>query len=242
MKFTYKGKAFSLALIILVLLSGCLYPKKELTKNQIPNEDQLELVQSAVIQYQENTNGLMPIKTKPADTPIFEKYIIDFSVMKENGVLSEIPGNAFENGGIYQYALITPEENPRVKLIDLRITEELRRVNTKLDSFRSKNIYPPFGEEIVKGVYTINYESLGLSSEPYVVSPFSNHNLPVIMDTDGKLYVDYRIDLNYALEQHEHQYEEGDDIRSILAENSPFVPVYSLPYTIQDGEPVFLQK
>src|SRR5699024_12881517 len=59
---------------------------------------------------------------RSADTPIFEKYIIDFSVMKENGVLSEIPGNAFENGGIYQYGLITPEENPRVKLIDLRVT------------------------------------------------------------------------------------------------------------------------
>src|SRR5690625_6255133 len=112
--------------------------------------------------------------------------------MKENAVLSEIPGNAYDNGGIYQYALITPEENPRVKLIDLRVTQELRRLNTKLDSFRSKNIYPPFGEEIVKGVYTINYESLGLSSEPYVFSLFSNRNLPVVMDIDGKLYVDYR--------------------------------------------------
>lgn len=242
MEFTYKGKEIVLALTIMLLLTGCLYPKNELTKNQVPNEDQLELVQTAVEKYQENTNGLMPIKTKPADTPIFEKYIIDFSVMKENGVLSEIPGNAFENGGIYQYTLMTPEDNPRVKLIDLRVTEELRRVNIKLDSFRSKNIYPPFGEEIVKGVFTINYESLGLSSEPYVVSPFSNNNLPIIMDTEGNLYVDYRIDLHDALQKHEHQYDEGDDIRAILAENSPFVPVYSLPYTIQDGEPVFLKK
>src|SRR5690625_3941642 len=192
MKFTYKE--IILAFSIVLLLTGCLYPKNELAKNKVPNEDQLELVQTAVQKYQENTDGLMPIKTKPAETPIFEKYIIDFTVMKEKGILSEIPGNAFENGGIYQYTLITPEENPRVKLIDLRVTEELRRVNIKLDSFRSKNIYPPFGQEIVKGVYTINYESLGLSSEPYVVSPFSNNNLPIIMDTDGNLYVDYRID------------------------------------------------
>jgi|SRR5690625_16332 len=240
MKFTYKE--IILAFSIVLLLTGCLYPKNELAKNKVPNEDQLELVQTAVQKYQENTDGLMPIKTKPAETPIFEKYIIDFTVMKEKGILSEIPGNAFENGGIYQYTLITPEENPRVKLIDLRVTEELRRVNIKLDSFRSKNIYPPFGQEIVKGVYTINYESLGLSSEPYVVSPFSNNNLPIIMDTDGNLYVDYRIDLHDALQKYEHQYEEGDDIRALLAENTPFVPVYSLPYTIQDGEPVFLQK
>ncbi len=240
MRFTYIR--FILALTIVLLLSGCLYPKNELAQNKVPNEEQLELVQTAIQKYQENTNGLMPIQTKPADTPIFQKYIIDFSVMKENNVLSEIPGNAFENGGIYQYTLITPEENPRVKLIDLRIAEELRRINIKLDSYRSKNIYPPFGQEIVKGVYTINYESLGLSSEPYVVSPFSNNNLPIVMDTDGELYVDYRIDLYDALQKYEYQYEEGDDIRLILAENTPFVPAYSLPYTIQEGEPTFLLK
>src|SRR5699024_12802228 len=50
------------------------------------------------------------------------------------------------------------------------------------------------------------------------------------------IYVDYRIDLNNALEDYEHHYEEGDDIRYLLAENTPFVPAYSLPYTIQDGE------
>lgn len=231
-----------LVLIVVLLLSGCLYPKNELAQNKVPNTDQLDLVQTAIQKYQENTNGLMPIKTKPADTPVFEKYIIDFSVMKENNVLSEIPGNAFENGGVYQYALISPEENPSVKLIDLRITEELRQVNIRLETFRQKNIYPPFGQEIVKGIYTINYESLGLSNEPYVVSPYSNNNLPIIMDTDGQLYVDYRIDLNDALQTYEHQYEEGDDIRFILAENTPFVPVYSLPYTIQEEEPIFLQK
>jgi len=231
-----------LILVAVLLLSGCLYPKNELAQNKVPNNDQLELVQTAIEKYQENTNGLLPIKTKPADTPVFEKYIIDFGVMKENNVLSEIPGNAFENGGVYQYALISPEENTSVKLIDLRITEELRQVNIRLENFRQKNIYPPFGQEIVKGIYTINYESLGLSNEPYVVSPYSNNNLPIIMDTDGQLYVDYRIDLNDALQTYEHQYEEGDDIRFILAENTPFVPVYSLPYTIQEEEPIFLQK
>ncbi len=59
------------------------------------------------------------------------------------------------------------------------------------------------------------------------------------MDTKGNLYVDYRIDLNHALEEYKHDYQKGDDIRYLLAENTPFVPAYSLPYTIQDGEPVF---
>lgn len=227
---------------MVLLLTGCLYPKNELSKNKVPNEDQLELVQTAVQKYQEQTNGLMPIRTKPAETPVFEKYLIDFNVLKENNVLSTIPGNAFENGGIYQYVLVTPEDNPRVKLIDLRVTEELRSVNIKLDNYRSKYTYPPFGEEVAKGVYTINYQSLGLSHEPYVVSPYSNENLPIVMDASGQLYVDYRLDLNNALETYEHEYEAGEDIRYLLADHSPFVPAYSLPYTIQDNEPVFLLK
>lgn len=223
-----------------VLLSGCLYPESELDKNQVPNEAQLESVQAAVDQYKEENNGLVPIKTKPSDTPIFEKYLIDFNVLKEANLITEIPGNSFENGGIYQYALITPEDNPQVKLIDLRTTEDIRMVNVQLDMYRNEHLYPPFGEKIAEDVYTIDYEKLGLETEPTVVSPYSKNNLPIVMNSDGKLFVDYRIDLLAALKEYDHNYTEGEDIRFILAENTPFLPVYSLPYTIEEGEPVFM--
>lgn len=223
----------------MIFLTGCLYPQHELQQNQTPNEDQLELVQTAIDHYIEEFSGLVPIKTKSSDTPIFEKYIIDFSILKDHNFITDIPGNAFENGGIYQYTLITPDEDPRVKLIDLRLTEEIRKVNIKLDTYRSKNIYPPFGKEITKGVYDINYKKLGFKNKPYVVSPYSNENLPIVMDADGKIYIDYLIDLHKALKEFDHNYEEGEDIRYIIAENTPFVPVYSLPYTIQNNEPVF---
>lgn len=229
-------------IFIVLLLTGCLYPKSELTKNEAPNEDQLEIVQTALEKYQEKTGGLMPIKTKPSDTSMFEKYLIDFNILKEKNIISDIPGNAYENGGIYQYTLITPEEDPRVRLIDLRVTEAIRKVSVKLDIYRSKNTYPPFGDEIEKGIYTIDYKELGFSNEQYVVSPYSNKNLPIIMDVDGQLYVDYRIDLTDALETYDHDYKEGEDIRWILADNTPFAPAYSLPYTILDGEPNFILK
>lgn len=238
--FTYI-KRISVIFIVL-LLTGCLYPKSELTKNEAPNEDQLEIVQTALEKYQEKTGGLMPIKTKPSDTSMFEKYLIDFNILKEKNIISDIPGNAYENGGIYQYTLITPEEDPRVRLIDLRVTEAIRKVSVKLDIYRSKNTYPPFGDEIEKGIYTIDYKELGFSNEQYVVSPYSNKNLPIIMDVDGQLYVDYRIDLTDALETYDHDYKEGEDIRWILADNTPFAPAYSLPYTILDGEPNFILK
>src|SRR5699024_7925410 len=84
-----------------------------------------------------------------------------------------------------------------------------------------------------------DYTKLGLKNPPKVVSPYSKENLPIIMDRDGELYIDYRIDLYNALNEYDHNYKNGDDIRYILAENTPFVPVYSLPYTVENGEPVF---
>lgn len=228
--------------LCLFLLSGCLYPAGELDKNQVPNEQQLESIQTAVDTYREQNNGLLPIKTKGNETPIFEKYLIDFNTLKSSNLISEIPGNAYENGGIYQYAILNPEDEPKVKLIDLRLTEEIRRVNVQLDLYRNKHIYPPFGEEIAKGVFTIDYAKLGFESSPHVKSPYSDNNLPIVMDTDGKLLVDYRIDLNEALKSYDHQYKNGDDIRLILAENTPFLPAYSIPYTIEDNEPTFMEK
>ncbi|WP_337969919.1 hypothetical protein [Virgibacillus salexigens] len=237
MKYTYLN--IMLAFVCTMVLSGCLYPQDELSKNQVPNQDQLETVQSAVDQYKEKNQGLVPIRTKPSDTPIFQKYLIDFSKLKEANVLTEIPGNAYENGGVYQYTLINPEENPQVKLIDLQTSEAIRSVNVKLDMYRNDHIYPPFGEEINQGIYTIDYEKLGMKSAPTVNSPYSNQSLPIVMDVDGNLYVDYRIDLNNALSDYEHHYQPGDDIRYILTDHTPFVPVYSFPYAIKDGEPVF---
>ncbi|GAB3791835.1 hypothetical protein [Virgibacillus kimchii] len=227
------------SIMIMFILSGCLYPESELAKNQTPNEDQLQMVQSAVEEYQEITGGLVPIQTKPSDTPIFQKYLIDFTVLQENNILTEIPGNAFENGGVYQYTLITPDDDPQVKLIDLQVTEALRRVNVQLNNYRERNIYPPFGREIGDHIFTVDYEELGMDEPATVRSPYSNENLPIVMNVDGELFIDYRIDLQKALNDFDHDFEEGDDIRYLLAENTPFVPAYSFPYTIEDGEPVF---
>ncbi|WP_047985315.1 hypothetical protein [Ornithinibacillus californiensis] len=236
MKYTYKLLAL---MLLLFLLSGCLYPNSELEKNQIPNQAQLEMVQSAVDDYRERTNGLLPIRTKENKTPIFQKYIIDFNLLKEKGSIAEVPGNAYENGGVYQYAIVNPETDPQVKLIDLRITDALRNINVKINIYRDENLYPPIGEVVEEGVFTIDYEKLGLEEVPVIYSPYSDTVLPIVMDTNGETYVDYRIDLNHALKEYEHNYKDGDDIRFLLAENTPFLPAYSLPYTIKDNEPVF---
>ncbi len=175
--FNHTYRRLACLMLIVTFLSGCLYPESELSKNSEPNESQLEKVQEAVDQYQEETQGLLPIKTKASDTPIFRKYLIDFQSLKEQNLLSEIPATAYENGGAYQYTIITPEDNPRVKLIDLRIADAIRQVTLKLQTYRNEHIYPPFGNEISEGVYQVDYEKLGLDKRPHVKSPFSKEKL-----------------------------------------------------------------
>lgn len=235
-------KVVLLVVLTVFVLTGCLFPKEEQAKNQVPYEDQLELVQTSIEKYQEKTGGLLPISTKSSDTPIFEKYIIEFDQLEEENLISDIPGNSFESGGVYRYVLIDVEENPTVKLIDLRTTNAVQSLYTKVNTYRNKHIHPPFGKKIEKDLYTIDYEKLGLESEPTAVSPFTQNNVPIIMNVDGDLFIDYRSDLTTYLAEEEHSFKNGDDIRYILPENSPFVPAYSMPYTIEDDEAVFLIK
>ncbi|MRG86411.1 hypothetical protein [Salinibacillus xinjiangensis] len=228
-----------ISVVGIAMLSGCLYPQEELKKNQVPDDLQLEVVQQAVTDFQKQNNGRLPIKTRDSDTPTFIKYPIDFKKLKQNGFLASTPGNAYEEGGYFQYVILDPENEANVKLVDLRFAEKLRELNFQIEIYRNENLYPPFGEKITNEVYKVNAEKLGLEHPPVVKSPYSGSNLPVVMDSNGKLFIDYRIDLFKALQEHKHNYKPGDDIRMILAEHYPIVPAYSLPYTIEKGEPVF---
>lgn len=230
------------SIVTLLFLTGCLYPESNLSRNKIPNTVQLEGIQKAVDTYRERNQGLVPIQNRESDTAIFQKYPLDFSKLKETNLIAETPGNAFERGGVYQYVLINPETNPLVRLIDLRITNKLRELQLKINFYRSEHQYPPYGERIEGNVFSINYKLLGLKEPPYIVSPYSQNNLPIVIDADGNLYVDYRLDLYQALNSFDNSYSYGDDVRYILANNYPFVPAYSLPYTIKDGEPIFYLK
>lgn len=223
----------------LLLLAGCMYPEENLSKNQITNDEQLVIVQQAVNQYAEQTGGLLPIVTKDSDTPIYQKYVIDFSLLKQRSLLAEIPGSAFESGGTYQYVLIDVETDPTVKVIDLRVSNELREIQQRLSMFRAEHTYPPYGKKIDQYVYSLDYKELNLDTDPYVKSPYTGDNLPVYITTEGDLIIDYRSDIYRIMQENDYEYEEGDDIRQLLTDHFPVVPAYSIPYTIKEGEPVF---
>lgn len=222
-----------------LFLSGCMYPKEKLAKNQIPYKDQLQAVQEAVNSFKVDNGGILPIKTKEADTPIYQKYPIDFKKIAPK-YLAEPPGNAFESGGIYQYVLVDVETNPTVKLLDLRVAETIRDIKLRIRS----NGYPPYKDLVADNIYTIDFDKLGYKKPPFAVSPFTNKNLPFVVTGNAEVYVDYRQDLYQELQKSDKHITPGEDIRNILVENSMFVPAYSLPYTVdaENREPVFLKQ
>lgn len=224
---------------LILLLSGCMYPKSELKQNEVPNDAQVNTVQMAIDQYREETGGPLPIKTKTNETPLFEKYLIDFNMLTNEGLLTEIPGNAFEKGGYYQYALYDVEEDPTVKLIDLRTSEQIRSINIRVDSYRSEHTYPPFGEQVIPGVHQIDADKIDLEAEPTVDSPYSEHKLPLLITGDGKLLIDYRKDIYEMLQAGDIKVKPGEDLLAKVAEQNVILPAYSHPLTVDDeNEPI----
>lgn len=223
-------------IFVAVVLSGCMYPEDLKIENQIPGQDQLDAVQRAIDDYRKDT-GVLPIKNRDQDTDIFIKYIIDFEQLVPK-YISAAPANAYEKGGIFQYIIWDPENNPTVKLVDLRMPEKIRDVKARM----LVKAYPQYGEQITDTVYTINHKNLGYSDSLTVDSPYTNNLLPLVLSNEGEVYVDYSLDLTLLMEENNLKPTIGQDIRELLVEHYPVVPAYSLSYTVdENNNPVFMQ-
>src|SRR5690606_34943574 len=144
------------------------------------------------------------------------------------------PGNAYESGGVFQYVLIDVETNPTVKVFDVRLAEKVNEFYMRIQS----QGYPPFKEKIADNVYSIDQKKLGYKEEKYYISPYTNNNLPFVINGKCEIYVDYISDLYQAMKDEKEDFSPGDDIRKILYKDSPVVPAFSMPYTVdKNNEP-----
>lgn len=234
-----KIKQFILVCLMFVLLTGCLYPDEQRSQEDAAYEEQLRSVQEAVVQYRQNTSGL-PVKMRDSDTPEFRQYPVNFAQLVPE-YLQSPPGNSFESGGVYQYVLVNPEEIPEVKLIDLRTVRVIQELERRIFQYRSEHDYAPVEGVAGHELLEIDYSKLNYDEEPVVESPFHpDHRLPLLMQTDGSIVIDYSLDINYYVDEYGlEEFDEGDDLRWLLVEHSAFVPAYSLPQTVEDGDIVY---
>lgn len=224
-------------LSMVLILAGCLYPKDRLQKNQISTGEYLILVQNAVETYRQRT-GTIPIKNSTEQTPIYEKYLIDFKKLLDNNVISQIPSDAFEAGGTNYYVIVDPEGEMKVKLMDLITAEKVSDLQRKVDSYVAAGNELPLGEVIKPNFYKLEFKNLALKSEQ-VRSVYSDMYLSILIHESGRVTIDYAPEVMKAITMNNiSEPDPNIDLRSYLLEQSNYIPVNSYPYYWKDNEPV----
>ncbi|WP_128894451.1 hypothetical protein [Longirhabdus pacifica] len=229
-------KVCSVCMLLLVMLTGCLYPQDQ--SNNQEGLAYVPVVQSAIDMYQEQT-GLLPIKNSELDTPLYEKYIVDFAKLKQRNILADIPPNAFEQGGIYYYVLIDVETTPTVKLLNLQLTQQVNEVQREVKLYAIDTNKLPYGESISQSWYEINYDLLGI--DPVTVpSLYGAYENKLMLHESGIVYIDYAQDIMREIQniQNWDSISNDLDLRTYLIENYPYVPIKSYPYYWENDEPV----
>lgn len=223
------------------LLFGCMYPENRRAENQVSGLEYLVVVQNAIEQYQAHI-GVLPIKTSQMDTPIYEKYVIDFKRLTNSPYLSQIPPNAFENGGKHIYVLIDVEEKPTVKLLDLVTAQRVNDVQIAVDSYilRNEGKLPIEKAYEQDGYFYIDFKAIGMASRPEIKSVFSGQYLRLLMNDKGKVFVDYAPDIVSHTLKHSITIVPDRDPRAVLTDLTPFVPVKSPEYHWVDNEPILV--
>lgn len=224
--------------VLSVLLSGCLYPDERKAENQVPSAFYLEATQKAIEQFQQDT-GVLPIVTKQMDTPIFEKYEIDFRKMIPR-YMPDAPGNAFEKGGVYKYVLIDVETKPTAKLLNLGAVSTVADVQSAVNRYRGYYNKLPIKDDLGNGYYSIDHEELGVKTWQ-VPSTVGQNFLPLVMNANGEVGIDYASDIAQLLREKKVEVPKNTDPRYVFARESMFVPAKSFPYELVNGEPRLLK-
>lgn len=224
-----------LLLCMISFLSGCLYPQeKKLQLDQL--ESHVSQVQSAVELYQKEKK-VLPYRYQADEIKFTSKATVDFKELQ--GYINQIPPSSFEKGGYFLYVLTNVEEKPLVRLFDLRLSNQVDKVQTMVMDYQQKKKQLPIKEKITEGIYTIDYQKLNMD-EITVPSPYDTQaNLSFIMDGKGRVRVDYRTEVMKMIQTAKQKPAVGEDLRFWMAKQSLYVPAFSLPMKYENNEPVF---
>lgn len=235
------GKWAGIGLCMVLLLSGCAYPKELRKENQINPAEFITVVQQAIDLYREK-NGVLPIKNSEMTTPLYEKYVIDFAKLKRTNLLSTVPANAFESGGIFIYVLVDVETKPVVKLMDLSAYQSTQDVQKKIDDYKVKHEgnLPP-GIAINEAFDYVDFDKLGMKS-PDIKSVYNRKNeISFLLNKHtGEVAIDYAMDITQMIQSNSlaGSIKPEQDLREILVNKSYFVPIQSYAYLWQNNQPM----
>lgn len=235
-----RSKRMSAVLVMVLLpalLTGCLYPGENTPENKVSYRESVKRIQSAVDDfYQEQS--ILPIITAGSEVPRYEKYRVDLDQLKNRGYIDQIPNTAFEKGGSGYFLIINEETEPTVKVMDLTTTQKVNDVQRAVNLYKmSHNDSLPTGEALYPGYTAVDLSKTDAKSVK-LNSVYSGQEMSFIMDENGTVYADYAFDIMQAIQKNGTDPKEGEDLRRYLEQESYYVPVKSVPYIWQDGQPV----
>ncbi|MEX2460979.1 MAG: hypothetical protein WD469_06705 [Paenibacillaceae bacterium] len=238
--FSWKG--IVMLILIAILLSGCVYGNEIKQQNAPATSEFIGVVQSAVDQYIKR-NGVPPIQNKEQDTPIYEKYLVDFSKLRNYNMISTVPANAFENNGTAIYVLVNVEIKPEVKLMDLPSYQQMVELQREVNTYIKKNGTLPRGDKVAEHFYQLSMDKLSLKKKQ-IQSPYSHQLLEIVIHDSGRIAIDYTPELLKAMNKSGLQPSDDSmlDLRSILVEQAFFVPAWSYPYHWKDNQPTISEQ
>ncbi|WP_244208888.1 hypothetical protein [Paenibacillus ferrarius] len=237
----FQVRLLGLTICLVLLLSGCAYPKELRKENQINPAEFITVVQQAIDLYHEKT-GVLPIKNSEMTTPLYEKYVIDFAKLKKTNLLSTVPANAFESGGIFIYVLVDAETKPTVKLMDLSAYQSVEDVQKKINDYKAKhdgNL--PAGVAINEAFEYVDFDHLGMKA-PDIKSVYNRKNIIsyIVNKQTGDVSIDYAMDIMQLIQSGSlaGSLKPEQDLREILVTKTLFVPIRSTAYLWQKEQPM----
>jgi hypothetical protein len=229
-------KSLLLLNMIMVLLSGCLYPGGGSNSGMATGEYTI-LVENAVITYKSRT-GVLPIYNSMEDTPIYEKYRVDFQKLLDYKLLSQVPADAFEKGGYYYYMIVEPEGELSIKLMDVRVSQAVADVQRLVDNYMLSVGKLPLGKSLSSGYYVLDFEKLGKKQQQQR-SVYSETYLIYLLHESGRVFLDYAPEIMKAIQAGDSvDLGQLTDLRQLLIEQTPLIPVASSPYVWENEAPM----
>lgn len=231
-----RRQRFALIPAVLLLLSGCMYPNELRQENQVALKENVLIVQNAIDQYRTKT-GVLPIKNSTMETPLYEKYPVDFKKLLDGKYISRIPPTAYENGGTAIFVLVHPDEKAEVKLMDLTPYLQANSVQHAVDAYQAAHSGEiPKGEAVAPRFYRLDFAKMNMPVEQ-VKSLYSLQLLGFLVHDSGEVLIDYAPEIARFIARKGITPDPGQDLRALLLEESLFVPVKSRPYYWKQGIP-----
>lgn len=203
-----------------LLLTACMFPNEE--RQQLGDVgNHVARVQAQSEQYLQQHKTL-PYKYSAEDRNFTSHYLVDFQL------LPEIPMTAYEKGGNFLYVYVGAEgKQPLVRLFDLRVNNEVEKVQLAVNHYKVKNTSLPIKGKESNGYFDVDLEKLHLSDIKIPSPYFSDAQLPLLMDKNGRIFLDYRGDVTRLIQTVKQKPSSGEDLRLFMAKNSLFVPAFS---------------